>query len=156
MAIRLTKEGYEKLREELKYLKSVKRQEVIKAISEARAHGDLRENAEYDSAKQAQHNLETRIAELEMQLADVAIIDEASMDKDKVYLGATVFLQDVERGREVKYMLVSKEEADFKAGKISSDSPVGRQLLGKAVGEIAEIVIPAGTTRYKVLKIERG
>lgn len=156
MAVRLTKEGYEKLREELKYLKSVKRQEVIKAISEARAHGDLRENAEYDSAKQAQHNLETRIAELEMQLADVAIIDESAMDKDKVYLGATVFLQDVERGREVKYMLVSKEEADFKAGKISSDSPVGRQLLGKGVGEIAEIVIPAGTTRYKVLKIERG
>ncbi len=156
MAVRLTKEGYEKLREELKYLKSVKRQEVIKAISEARAHGDLRENAEYDSAKQAQHNLETRISELEVKLADVSIIDEDSMDKDKVYLGATVHLQDVEKGREVKYMLVSKEEADFKAGKISSDSPVGHQLLGKKVGDIAEIVIPAGTTHYKILKIERG
>ncbi|OGW69160.1 MAG: transcription elongation factor GreA [Omnitrophica bacterium GWA2_50_21] len=156
MAVRLTKEGYEKLKEELKYLKTVKRQEVIKAISEARAHGDLRENAEYDSAKQAQHNLETRILELQIKLADVSIIDEASMDKNTVYLGATVLLQDVERNREVKYMLVSKEEADLKSGKISSDSPVGRQLLGKKVGDIAEIVIPAGTTRYKVLKIERG
>jgi len=156
MAVRLTKEGYEKLKEELKYLKTVKRQEVIKAISEARAHGDLRENAEYDSAKQAQHNLETRILELQLKLADVSIIDEASMDKNTVYLGATVLLQDVERNREVKYMLVSKEEADLKSGKISSDSPVGRQLLGKKVGDIAEIVIPAGTTRYKVLKIERG
>jgi|SRR3989338_819122 len=156
MAVRLTKEGYEKLKEELKYLKTVKRQEIIKAISEARAHGDLRENAEYDSAKQAQHNLETRILELQLKLADVSIIDEASMDKNTVYLGATVLLQDVERNREVKYMLVSKEEADLKSGKISSDSPVGRQLLGKKVGDIAEIVIPAGTTRYKVLKIERG
>lgn len=156
MAVRLTKEGYEKLKEELKYLKTVKRQEIIKAISEARAHGDLRENAEYDSAKQAQHNLETRILELQIKLADVSIIDEASMDKNTVYLGATVLLQDVERNREVKYMLVSKEEADLKSGKISSDSPVGRQLLGKKVGDIAEIVIPAGTTRYKVLKIERG
>ena len=134
----------------------MKRQEIIKAISEARAHGDLRENAEYDSAKQAQHNLETRILELQIKLADVSIIDEASMDKNTVYLGATVLLQDVERNREVKYMLVSKEEADLKSGKISSDSPVGRQLLGKKVGDIAEIVIPAGTTRYKVLKIERG
>ncbi len=156
MAVRLTKEGYEKLREELKYLKSFKRQEVIKAISEARAHGDLRENAEYDSAKQSQHNLETRISELEIKLADVSLIDEDSMDKNTVYLGATVFLQDVERNREVKYMLVSKEEADLKVGKISSDSPVGRQLLGKKVGDTAEIIIPAGTTRYKVLKIERG
>lgn len=156
MAVRLTKAGYEKLKEELKYLKTVKRQEVIKDLAAARAHGDLRENAEYDSAKQAQHNLESRISELQGKLADVSIIDEDSMDKDKAYLGATVYLQDVEKGREVKYMLVSKEEADFKAGKISSDSPVGRQLLGKKVGEIAEIMIPAGTTRYKILKIERG
>jgi transcription elongation factor GreA len=156
MPVRLTREGYEKMKEELQFLKSVKRQEVIKALAEARAHGDLRENAEYDAAKAAQHSLETRIAELQSQLMEVAIIDDGAIDKDKVYLGATVYLQDVDRGKELKYMLVSKEEADFKVGKISSDSPVGRQILGKQVGDIVEIVIPAGKTTYKILKIVRG
>lgn len=156
MTVRLTREGYEKLKEELKYLKTVKRQEAIKALAEARAHGDLRENAEYESAKAVQHNLETRIAELQGNLMDVSIIDHDAIDKDKVYLGATVLLQDVAKGKELKYMLVSKEEADFKSGRISSDSPVGRQLLGKKVGDVVEMVIPAGKTVYKVLKIERG
>lgn len=156
MTVRLTREGYEKLKQELQHLKTVKRPEVIKALAEARAHGDLRENAEYDSAKAAQHNLEKRIGELESQLVDVAIIDSDQIDKDKAYLGATVFLRDVAQGKELKYMLVSKEEADFKAGKISSDSPVGHQLLGKKVGDVVEVVIPAGRTTYKILKIERG
>ncbi len=156
MTVRLTREGYEKLKEELRYLKAVKRQEVIKALAEARAHGDLRENAEYESAKAAQHNLETRIAELQFKLMDVSIIDDHAIDKDKVYLGATVYLREVEKGKDLKYMLVSKEEADLKAGKISSDSPVGRQLLGKKAGDIVEIVIPVGKATYKVLKIERG
>lgn len=156
MTVRLTREGYEKLKEELKYLKTVKRQEVIKALAEARAHGDLRENAEYESAKAAQHNLETRIAELQGKLMDVSIIDHEAIDKDKAYLGATVSLRDVAKGKELKYMLVSKEEADFKSGRISSDSPVGRQLLGKKVGDVVEMVIPAGKAIYKILKIERG
>ncbi len=155
MTIRLTRQGYEKLKEELRYLKTVKRKEVIKDLAEARAHGDLRENAEYESAKQAQHNLESRISELQLQLMDVEMIDNDAIDKDKVYLGATVYLKDLAKGTEIQYMLVSKEEADFKMGKISSDSPVGRHLLGKKVGDVVEVVIPAGKTSYKVLKIER-
>ena len=155
MPVRLTKEGFQKLKDELNYLKGPKRQEVIKALAEARAHGDLRENAEYDAAKEAQRSLEGRVAQLQMQLTDVEVIDDSQMDKDKVYLGATVYLQDLNKGTEIKYMLVSKEEADFKAGKISSDSPVGRQVLGKKVDDMVEVVIPAGKITYKILKIER-
>ncbi|HNV86214.1 MAG TPA: transcription elongation factor GreA [Candidatus Omnitrophota bacterium] len=155
MTVRLTREGFEKLKQELTFLKSTKRKEVIKALAEARAHGDLSENAEYDAAKEAQQQLEARIAELDSKLAEVEIIDGADIDKDTVYLGATVSLTDLNKNAEVRYMLVSKEEADFSAGKISIDSPVGRGLLGKKAGEVAEIVIPAGKLRYQVLKIER-
>ena len=136
-------------------MKTVKRREVIKAIAEARAHGDLRENAEYESAKAAQHNLEMRISQLETQLSDVAIIDDTHMDKDKAFLGAILHLKELGKGTDLKYMLVSKEEADLKAGKISTESPVGRQLLGKKAGDVVEVAIPAGKMRYKILKIER-
>lgn len=155
MPIHLTQEGYDKLEKELKYLKVTKRKEVIQALSEARAHGDLSENAEYDAAKEAQASLEKRIAELNVQLANAVVIDESTMDKDKVLVGATVFLEDQKNKQQMKYQLVSKEEADFAAGKISLDSPVGKALIGKKVDDLVEIVIPAGKLLYKVVKIER-
>lgn len=155
MPIRLTQEGFDKLEKELKYLKVTKRKEVIQALSDARAHGDLSENAEYDAAKEAQASLEKRIAELTVQLGDAVVIDESAMDKDKVLVGATVTLEDQKNKQQMKYQLVSKEEADFSAGKISLDSPVGKALVGKKVGDLAEITIPAGKLLYKVIKIER-
>jgi transcription elongation factor GreA len=155
MPVRLTREGFEKMIAELKHLKRVKRPEIIKALAEARAHGDLSENAEYDSAKEAQHQLEIRISELESRLTDVQILDDQAIDKDKVYLGAKVSLKDLDKGKEILYTIVSKEEADFKAGKISAESPVGKQLLGKKPGDVVEIVIPAGKMRYEVMKIDR-
>lgn len=155
MVVRLTKQGLEKLQEELKYLKTVKRREVIEAIATARAKGDLRENAEYDAAREAQGFLEKRIAELSDQLSHVDIIDESKMDHSKAFLGATVSLKDLNNDKDLTYILVSKEEADFKAGRISVDSPVGRALLGKSVGETVEAKIPAGTLKYKIEKISR-
>lgn len=155
MLVRLTRAGFEKMKAELKHLKTVKRPEIIKALAEARAHGDLSENAEYDSAKEAQHQLEIRISELESKLMDVQILDDQAIDKDKVYLGAKVSLKDLDKGKEILYTIVSKEEADFKTGKISFESPVGKQLLGKKPGDIVEIVIPAGKMRYEVMKIDR-
>jgi len=155
MGAKLTREGYEKLKKELVYLQTTKRREVIDAIAKARAHGDLKENAEYDAAKNEQAFLEKRVAELDDILADATVLDESNMDCSKAYLGATLTLHDIGNDRELKYMLVSKEEASFKDGKISIDSPVGKHLLGKAVGEEVEITIPAGTLRYKLLQIER-
>jgi len=156
MTVRLTREGFEKLRQEFADLKGPRRREVIRALSEARAHGDLSENAEYDAAKEAQQQLESRINELDALLADVEIIDGADIDKDTVYLGARVKLFDVNKQKEILYVLVSKEEANFSLGKISVDSPVGRGLLGKKAGDIAEISIPAGKLTFKVLEIERS
>lgn len=156
MTVRLTREGFEKLRSELGFLKGTKRKEVIKALAEARAHGDLSENAEYDAAKEAQQQLESRINELDAMLSDVEIIDGADIDKDTVFLGARVELLDVNRQKGFFYTLVSKEEADFAAGKISVDSPVGKGLLGKKAGDTAEINIPAGKLVYKILGIERS
>lgn len=155
MVVRLTKQGLEKLQEELKYLKTVKRREVIEAVATARAKGDLRENAEYDAAKEAQGLLEKRIAELSDQLTHVDIIDESKMDQSKAFIGATVCLKDLNNNKDLTYMLVSKEEADLKAGRISTVSPVGKALLGKSVGETVEVKIPAGTLKYKIEKISR-
>ncbi len=155
MVVRLTKQGLEKLQEELKYLKTVKRREVIEAVATARAKGDLRENAEYDAAREAQGLLEKRIAELSDQLTHVDIIDESRMDQSKAFIGATVGLKDLNNNKDLTYMLVSKEEADLKAGRISTVSPVGRALLGKSVGETVEGKIPAGTLKYKIEKISR-
>lgn len=155
MGAKLTQEGYEKLKKELVYLQTTKRKEVIEAIAKARAHGDLKENAEYDAAKNEQAFLEKRVAELDDILADATVIDEANIDSSKAYLGATLTLHDMGKDREMQYMLVSKEEASFKEGKISIESPVGKHLLGKSVGDEVEITIPAGTLRYKLLQIER-
>lgn len=155
MVVRLTQQGLEKLQEELKYLKTVKRREVIEAIARAREKGDLRENAEYDAAREAQGHLEKRIAELSDQLSHVDIIDDSRMDQSKAFIGATVLLKDLNNAKELTYMLVSKEEADFKAGRISVESPIGKALLGKSVGEAVEIKVPAGMLKYKIEKVSR-
>ena len=151
----LTHEGYEKLRKELEHMKTVKRRQLSRAIGEARAHGDISENAEYDSAKDAQGMNEKRISELEHKLAEAEIIDEANMSKDEVLIGATVRLKDMASGEEFEYRLVAEEEADYAQGKISVSSPIGSGLVGHKEKEVVEIKIPAGVLKYKVLKISR-
>jgi transcription elongation factor GreA len=151
----LTPEGYEKLRKELEHLKTTKRRELSKAIGEARAHGDISENAEYDSAKDAQGMNEKKIAELDAKLANAQILDNAEISKDEVLIGATVKLKDMDSGEELEYMIVAEEEADFAANKISIQSPVGTGLLNHKKGDVVEIQVPRGILRYKVLKISR-
>lgn len=151
----LTPEGYEKLRRELEQLRTVKRKQLSKAIGEARAHGDISENAEYEAAKEAQGLNEKRIAELEHKLAASRIIDEEAMSKDEILIGATVRLKDAESGEELEYTLVAEEEADYSQNKISVTSPVGSGLLNHKAGETVEIKVPAGTLKYKVMKISR-
>ena len=153
--IYLTREGYEKLREELEFLKTVKRRELSKAVGEARSHGDISENAEYDAAKEAQALNEKRIAELEEKLSHARIIDDENIPKDEVLIGATVKLRDLDSGGELQYTLVSEIEADYGQGKISIASPVGKGLLGHKENETVEIKTPAGILRYKILKITR-
>ena len=144
-----------KLLDELEYLKTVKRRQLSKAVGEARAYGDLTENAEYDAAKNAQAQNERRVAELEQKLSQARIIEDHDIPADVVLIGATVELKDLDSGEELKYLLVSEVEADFSQGKISVTSPVGSALLNHKENEIVEIKIPAGTLRYKILKISR-
>lgn len=151
----LTHEGYEKLRKELEYLQNVKRKEFSKAIGEARLHGDLSENAEYTYAKEAQALNEKKIAELEDKLSRAKLIDENAMSKDEILIGAKVGLKDLDSGEELEYCLVSEEEADYSSGKISVTSPVGQALIGHKENETVKIKVPAGTLRYKILKISR-
>jgi len=151
----LTKDGYRKLVEGLEFLKTVKRRQISKAIGEARAYGDIGENAEYDAAKEEQALNEKRIAELEGKLSGVRIIDDIDMPKDEVLIGATVILKDLDTEEELQYILVSELEADYSQGKISVASPVGCGLLGHKENEVVEIKIPAGLLRYKILKISR-
>jgi transcription elongation factor GreA len=153
--IHLTREGYEKLRKEIERLKTVKRRELSKAIGEARAHGDLSENAEYVAAKEAQALNERRIVELEQKLARAQILDDGAMAKDVVLIGATVKLKDLDSGEELEYTLVAEEEADYGQNKISVSSPVGQGLIDHKVNETLKIQVPAGTLRYKILKITR-
>jgi transcription elongation factor GreA len=153
--IYLTREGYDKLMEELEHLKTVKRRQLSKAIGEARAHGDISENAEYDAAKDAQGLNEKRIAEMEGKLSRVRILDNEAMASDEALIGASVKIKDLESGEELIYMLVSEEEADYAQGKISVTSPVGQGLLGHKVDEVVEIKIPAGILRYQILHISR-
>jgi transcription elongation factor GreA len=152
--IYLTQEGYEKLVNELENLKTTKRRALAKAIGEARAYGDISENAEYDAAKDAQGHNEKEIMELEDKLARVRILDK-NIPKDEVLIGATVKLKDMDTGEELEYTLVSELEADYNQNKISISSPVGSGLLGHKENEIAEIKIPAGILKYKVIKISR-
>lgn len=151
----LTKEGYEKLRSELEKLEKEERPVVIEAIATAREFGDLSENAEYAAAKERQMHLEKRIAGIHEKLTRSEIIDESQIPKDKAYLGATVTLKDEKTGNEVTYMLVSTDEADFSENKISTESPVGKAMLGKKVGEIVEATVPAGSLEYEIIAIDR-
>ena len=151
----LTKDGYNKIRSELERLRTRERPAVIEAISRAREHGDLSENAEYHSAKERQMFIEKKIAELQDKLVRSEIIDESLMAKDKAYLGATVTLKDHRTGERIRYTLVSTDEADFEQNKISTQSPVGRALLGKGVGERVEARVPVGTLAYEILDISR-
>ena len=147
----MTDEGLEKMRAELQKLKSVKRREIIQAIQEARAHGDLSENAEYDAAKEAQAHNERRISELEDQLMRVRLIDESNVPKDKICIGKKVTLMNKKTNKEVTYQLVAPEESDFNAGKLSISSPIGKALIGKGMNDVVEVTAPAGVTSYKVL-----
>jgi len=151
----LTKEGFEKLKKELAELKGRKRREIAFSLEKARLLGDLSENAEYDSAKQAQAVNEKRIHELENKLATARIIEGESISTDKAYIGATVKLKDLDSGEDITYKLVAEDEADFGAGKISISSPVGNSLLGRKKGETVNIKIPAGELRYKIIDISR-
>ena len=151
----LTRDGYEKLFQELEFLKTVKRRGLSKAIGDARAHGDIGESAEYDAAKEAQALNEHRIAELEYKLSRARILDNENIPKDKVFIGATVKLRDSATEEELEYTLVSDLEADYSQGKISITSPVGKGLVGRKENETAEIKIPAGILKYKILKITR-
>lgn len=153
--IHLSREGYDKLMKELEYLKTVKRRELSKEIGIARAHGDISENAEYDAAKEAQGLNEKRVSELEAKLSQAKIIDEESMPKDKVLIGAKVKLKDLNSGEELEYCLVAEEESDYAQGKISLSSPVGRGLLNHKENDVVEIKIPSGILKYKILKISR-
>ena len=151
----LTREGYEKLREELKRLKTVHRKKLSKAIEKAREFGDISENAEYDAAKEAQGLNEKRIAELEAKLSRARFIDDEDISKDEARVGAVVTLKDLSTGEKLQYILVSEAEADLSQNKISITSPVGKCLLGRKKNNTVEIKIPAGILKYKVLEISR-
>ncbi len=149
----LTKEGYDKLREELDDLKSRGRKEAANAIAEAREKGDLSENAEYDAAKEAQGMLEMRINELEKKLSNARILSEEDVDTSKVTVLSKVTIKNVKSKKELTYQLVSESEADLKARRISVDSPMGQGLLGKKVGEVATVETPRGNLEFKVVNI---
>ncbi|MDI6791365.1 MAG: transcription elongation factor GreA [bacterium] len=151
----LTKEGYAKRKAELDYLKKVKRREISKTIGLAREHGDLKENAEYHAAREEQAMVEAKIRQLESQLAGATILDEESLPDGEVCIGTTVRLEDIDKGLELTYTLVSPVEANFSSGKISTTSPVAKGLMNKKVGEVAEINVPAGIRRYKILEIKK-
>jgi len=146
----VTKETLEAMRAELQHMKGVERPAASRAIAEAREKGDLRENAEYDAAKEAQGLLEARIAALEGQIATARIIDTSDVDTSKVSILTKVKLTNLSTKKQVTYQIVSEKEADLKAGKISVTSPIGKGLLGKTVGDVAEVNVPAGVMKFKV------
>lgn len=152
--IPITTRGAEKLKEELQRLKSVERYAVARAIAEARSHGDLSENAEYDAAKQKQGFIEGRIQEIESKLAAAQVIDPAALDAGgRVVFGATVALADEDTGDEVTYQIVGEDEADLKQGLISVGSPIARSMIGKEAGDIAEFKAPGGIRRYEIIEV---
>ncbi|HLW62432.1 MAG TPA: transcription elongation factor GreA [Flavobacterium sp.] len=150
-----TAEGLKKLRDEVDYLKNVDRPKASQAIADARDKGDLSENAEYDAAKEAQGLLEMKIAKMEEVLANARLIDESQLDVTKVLVLSTVRIKNQTNGMELTYKLVAESEADLKSGKISVTSPIGKGLLGKSVGETAEINVPNGTLKFEILEITR-
>ena len=151
-----TEEGLKKLRAELDKLRDIERPKASQAIAEARDKGDLSENAEYDAAKEAQGMLEMQIAKLENTLANARIINESELDTSKVLVLSTVEVKNKANGAQMKYTLVAQSEADLKSGKISVDSPIGKGLLGKKVGEIAIITVPNGSIELEIVSIARN
>ena len=153
--IYLTEEGLKKLKEELHFLRTVERPRISREIAEARAQGDLSENAEYDAAKDAQGLLEARIAKMDAEIADARLLDDSNIDGSKAFILSTVRVKNKSNGSEQTYTLVSQPESDLAQGKISVDSPIGRGLLGKSVGDVAVIKVPAGSIELKILEITR-
>jgi len=152
--IPITKRGAELLKEELQRLKAVERPAVINAISEARAQGDLSENAEYDAAKEKQAFIEGRILEVESKLSTAQVIDPTQLDTDgRIVFGATVDLEDLESGSAVSYQIVGDDEADLESGKISVSSPIARALIGKFEGDVATVLAPSGDREYEVITV---
>ncbi|SDT65914.1 transcription elongation factor GreA [Mucilaginibacter mallensis] len=150
-----TKEGLEKLKEELQYLKTTVRSNISKAIAEARDKGDLSENAEYDAAKEAQGLHEAKISQMQELLASARLLDESKIDTSKVLALSIVKIKNVKSGATMSYQLVSESEADLKSGKISVASPIAKGLLGKKVGDTTEITVPAGKMEFEILEISR-
>lgn len=149
----MTVAGAERLKHELHRLKTVDRPEVIQAIAEARAHGDLSENADYDAAKERQGFIEGRISEVEAKLANAQVIDPATLDVPHVVFGATVALADLDSSDQVTYQIVGDDEADIRHGKISINSPIARALIGKGEGDVAEVQAPGGVRSYEILSV---
>ena len=150
-----TEEGYKELMDELNQLRMVERPSISKQIAEARDKGDLSENAEYHAAKEAQGHLEAKIARLEEVAGNARILDESQLDKSKVLILSKVKIKNTANGKTMEYMLVAENEADLKSGKISVDSPIGKGLLGKKQGDIAEIQVPNGIMKFEILDIYR-
>lgn len=149
----MTKERVRELEAEVRLLKTKGRKDIAQKIAEARSHGDLSENAEYDAAKQDQEMMENKISKMELTLSRVQVISADEMPNDKVYILSKVKLKNLNNGTLLEYMLVSDEEADFEKRKISVISPIGKALLGKSLGDIAEINVPAGKIKYEILDI---
>ena len=150
-----TPEGLENLKQEIKHLETVERPKISQQIGEARDKGDLSENAEYDAAKEAQGMLEARISKLKNTFANARLIDDSDIDNSKVFILSTVKIKDVKNNMQISYTLVAENEADIKSGKISVDSPIGKGLLGKKAGEIADIHTPAGVMKFEIISINR-
>jgi transcription elongation factor GreA len=150
----MTAEGYQALDAELKRLKTEERPAVIQAISEARSHGDLSENAEYHAAKERQAFIETRLAEIEDKIARAQIIDVSKLSGKQVKFGATVQLVDEDTGDKAKYKIVGEDESDVKAGKISITSPIARAMIGKEEGDVVEVMAPGGAKSYEIVKVK--
>ena len=150
----MTVEGYRKLEAELQRLKGEERPRIIQAIAEARAHGDLSENAEYHSAKEAQGMNEAKVADMEDKLSRADVIDTTKLSGSTIKFGATVHLEDEDTGEKVKYQIVGDLEANVREGRISISSPIARALIGKSKGETAEVTTPKGSRSYEILKIE--
>jgi transcription elongation factor GreA len=150
-----TEEGLRKLQDELHHLRTVERPHISQQIADARDKGDLSENAEYHAAKEDQGLLEARIAKMEEMLASARVVDSSQMDDSKVFIHSRVVVKHVDNGSQREFTLVAESEVDIRVGKISVGSPIGKGLLGKSRGEIAEVVTPAGTTRFEVIEISR-
>ena len=151
-----TKEGLQRLKDEVRQLETVERPKISQQIAEARDKGDLSENAEYDAAKEAQGLLEAKISKLKNTLANARLVDDTKIDNTKVYILSTVKIRNTKNNAEVTYTLVAENEANLAEKKISIDSPIGKGLLGKSVGDIAEVQVPAGIIPFEILEISRG